>query len=88
MGCSNPHPHGQIWASSSIPVELSKETEQQEKYFQNHHQTLLSAYLDIELQKQERIVLENEHFVALHLVPISSSVTLRARSHEPSASEL
>ena len=65
MGCSNPHPHGQIWASSSIPVELSKETEQQEKYFAQHLQTLLSAYLEIELQKQDRIVVENEHFVAL-----------------------
>lgn len=65
MGCSNPHPHGQIWASSSVPTELLKETEQQEKYFQQHQQTLLSAYLDIELQQQERIVIENEHFVAL-----------------------
>ncbi len=65
MGCSNPHPHGQIWASSSIPVELAKETIQQEKYFQEHHQTLLSAYVQIELEKQERIVLENEHFVVL-----------------------
>ena len=29
MGCSNPHPHGQIWASSSLPLEISKETTQQ-----------------------------------------------------------
>lgn len=65
MGCSNPHPHGQIWASSSIPVELSKETLQQQKYYEQHGRSLLSAYLDIELQKQERIVIENEHFVAL-----------------------
>ncbi len=65
MGCSNPHPHGQIWASSSIPLELSKETEQQKKYFVQHKKSLLSAYLDIELQKQERIIVENEHFVAL-----------------------
>jgi len=65
MGCSNPHPHGQIWASSSVPLELSKETEQQKKYFQLHGRSLLLDYIKIELEKNERIVLENEHFVAL-----------------------
>ena len=65
MGCSNPHPHGQIWASSSLPLELAKETTQQKKYYEEHGKSLLSAYLDLELQKQERIVVENEHFVAL-----------------------
>lgn len=65
MGCSNPHPHGQIWASSSVPLELTKETTQQKKYFEQHGKSLLSAYLDVELQKKERIVVENEHFVAL-----------------------
>jgi UDPglucose--hexose-1-phosphate uridylyltransferase len=65
MGCSNPHPHGQIWASSSIPVELSKETEQQSIYYSKNNESLLLAYLKLELEKQERIVLENDHFVAL-----------------------
>lgn len=65
MGCSNPHPHGQIWSSSSVPLELSKETSQQKKYFDAHGKSLLSAYVDLELIKKERIVLENEHFVAL-----------------------
>jgi UDPglucose--hexose-1-phosphate uridylyltransferase len=65
MGCSNPHPHGQIWASSSIPLELAKETTQQKMYFEKHNKSLLSNYLDLELKRKERIVLENEHFVAL-----------------------
>lgn len=65
MGCSNPHPHGQIWASSDIPVELMKETNQQEAYFKQHGKSLLSAYLDIELVQRERIIVENDHFVAL-----------------------
>ncbi len=65
MGCSNPHPHGQIWASSSVPLELSKETLQQKNYFDKHQKSLLSAYINLELKKQERIVLENEGFVAL-----------------------
>lgn len=65
MGCSNPHPHGQIWSSSSIPLEIAKETNQQEKYFEQNGSSLLSDYLALELQKQERIVLDNEHFTAL-----------------------
>lgn len=65
MGCSNPHPHGQIWAQSSLPVEIQKEDVQFNRYFQTKGQSLLSAYLDIELQKGERIVVNNTHFVAL-----------------------
>ncbi len=65
MGCSNPHPHGQIWASSSIPVELSKESKQQQLYFSEYKKSLLGEYLKTELQLQERVVAENEHFAAL-----------------------
>ena len=65
MGCSNPHPHGQIWASLNIPVELEKEWQQQLNYFNEHGHTLLGNYLKLELQKNERIVFENDHFVAL-----------------------
>ncbi|MEJ8819184.1 UDP-glucose--hexose-1-phosphate uridylyltransferase [Lacibacter sp. H407] len=65
MGCSNPHPHGQIWASSSLPLELSKETTQQKNYYEQHRKSLLSAYLELELQQKERLVVENAHFVAL-----------------------
>lgn len=65
MGCSNPHPHGQIWASQNIPVEISKELFQQKKYYEQHGRSLLSDYLKLELEKQERIIIENEYFVAL-----------------------
>lgn len=65
MGCSNPHPHGQIWAQESIPDEPLKELVQQREYYRNHGRTLLSDYLDIELEKGERIVLQNESFVVL-----------------------
>ena len=65
MGCSNPHPHGQIWAQRTVPGEPAKEGVQQLAYFQAHGRTLLSDYLAIELEKQERVVLENEHFVVL-----------------------
>lgn len=65
MGCSNPHPHGQIWASTSIPMELTKESDQQKKYYEQHGRTLLTDYVKLEQQKQERIVLENDSFAAI-----------------------
>jgi UDPglucose--hexose-1-phosphate uridylyltransferase len=65
MGCSNPHPHGQIWAQSSIPVEPEKETVQQLIYLLENKESLLSAYLKEELKSGERTIAENEHFIAL-----------------------
>lgn len=65
MGCSNPHPHGQIWAQESIPEEPLKELATQQAYFAEHGRTLLGDYLDLELAKGERVVTENAHFVVL-----------------------
>ncbi len=65
MGCSNPHPHGQIWAENSIPVEPSKETAQMSNYLQKNNSCLLCDYLKIEVEKKQRIVTENEDFVVL-----------------------
>ena len=65
MGCSNPHPHGQIWSSSSVPTEVAKESKTQKEYFEKHGTTLLDDYLKAELVKKDRILVENEHFVAL-----------------------
>ena len=65
MGCSNPHPHGQIWASSNVPVEIQKESIQQKNYFQIHKKTLLEDYIKIELSENERIVIENDSFLVV-----------------------
>ena len=65
MGCSNPHPHGQIWAQESIPVEPAKELEKQASYYQKVGRSLLSDYLELELSLRERVVIENRDFVAL-----------------------
>lgn len=65
MGCSNPHPHGQIWAQSSVPVEVEKEVIQQKKYYEENNRSLLEDYLETELQEKKRIVVENVDFVAL-----------------------
>lgn len=65
MGCSNPHPHGQIWASSFIPEEISKEYSRQLEYLKKHGTPLLLDYMNAELRKQKRIIFETEFFVAL-----------------------
>jgi UDPglucose--hexose-1-phosphate uridylyltransferase len=65
MGCSNPHPHGQIWAQSSLPLEAAREGETQHDYFARHRRTLLSDYVARELQINDRIVLANDSFVAV-----------------------
>lgn len=65
MGCSNPHPHGQIWAQSEVPGEPAKEGKHQGDYFQRFQASLLKDYVALELKEQERIVMENEHFVVV-----------------------
>jgi UDPglucose--hexose-1-phosphate uridylyltransferase len=65
MGASNPHPHGQIWATASLPVEPAKELAQQRAYYGAHGRSLLLDYLELELRERERIVCANERFVAL-----------------------
>jgi UDPglucose--hexose-1-phosphate uridylyltransferase len=65
MGCSNPHPHGQIWASDSLPNEPAKEERQQAEYFQQYGSPLLVDYVQRDLEQQQRIVVEDEHWVAV-----------------------
>jgi len=65
MGCSNPHPHGQIWAQSSLPTQVERTQINLRKYYKEHQRSLLKDYLDEELKKKERIVCENKHFVVL-----------------------
>jgi UDPglucose--hexose-1-phosphate uridylyltransferase len=65
MGASNPHPHGQIWATSSVPHELAIEVERQAAWFDKHGTPLLIDYLERELADGTRILCANSHFVAL-----------------------
>ncbi len=65
MGCSNPHPHGQIWATRHLPNELEKETHRQTEYLLKHGRPLLVDYLALEIERGERIVFMNAHFVVL-----------------------
>ncbi len=65
MGCSNPHPHCQIWASSLVPDLVARESRMQTEYRKSHGSCLLCDYLALERAKGERIITENEHFCAL-----------------------
>lgn len=65
MGCSNPHPHGQIWAQSSIPGEAAKKCREQLSHWNTTGKSLLLQYLEEEIEARERVVCENEDFVAL-----------------------
>ena len=65
MGCSNPHPHGQIWANSFLPNEVAREDVAQRNYYEKHGSVLLVDYVQKELEKKERIVVETEHWIAV-----------------------
>lgn len=65
MGCSNPHPHGQIWASDSLPNEAAKEDRQQAAYWHAHGRPLLSDYLAAEVARAERVVTANDDWVVV-----------------------
>jgi UDPglucose--hexose-1-phosphate uridylyltransferase len=65
MGCSNPHPHGQVWASDFLPNEPSKEDRQQLAYLHEEGSILLMDYLKLELEQEIRIVAQNHDWAAL-----------------------
>lgn len=65
MGASNPHPHGQIWATEHVPNESAKEGRQQEAWSQEKGTCLLCEYARLEMRKGERVVCHNEGFLAV-----------------------
>jgi UDPglucose--hexose-1-phosphate uridylyltransferase len=65
MGSSNPHPHGQIWASHRVPMLPALEDQHQAAYYAEHHTPLLVDYLVAELAAGERIVAENAYWVVV-----------------------
>ncbi|CAH4037381.1 probable galactose-1-phosphate uridylyltransferase [Pieris brassicae] len=65
MGCSNPHPHCQIWASSFLPNEPAVKDRSQKQYFEKYGRPMLVDYVEQELIKKERIVLRNLEWVVV-----------------------
>ena len=65
MGCSNPHPHGQIWANSFLPNEVAREDNAQKNYWKKHRSLMLLDYAKRELALQQRIVVDTEYWLAV-----------------------
>ena len=66
MGCSNPHPHGQIWATDHVPLLPARKLASQRRYWETHgRRDLLGDYLSREIDDGARIVCENDAWVAL-----------------------
>lgn len=65
MGCSNPHPHGQVWANNFLPVEVEKAARQQKQYYDKHHSSLLLDYALRESADGTRTVVENNDWIAV-----------------------
>lgn len=90
MGASNPHPHGQVWASSFLPTLPAREDEHQRSYYGAHHRPLLVDYLEQELTAGERLIAANDEWVAL--VPYWATWPFEAmllpRRHFPRLSDL
>lgn len=65
MGCSNPHPHGQIWAQHTLPTEIEKETIQFRKHLSKTGTSLLADYWRLEEKEKTRVIINNEHFIVV-----------------------
>lgn len=65
MGCSNLHPHGQVWAQESIPTETLRKQHHQKEYYMRNNSSLLLNYIEQELKIGTRIICQNNSFVAL-----------------------
>ena len=65
MGCSNPHPHGQVWAGQALPNQPAREDDCQRAYLAAHGEPLLVAYARLETNEQVRLVVENESWVCV-----------------------
>lgn len=65
MGCSNPHPHGQIWANSFLPNEAEREDRLQRTYLEQQGSPMLVDYVQRELAEGSRTVVETEHWLAV-----------------------
>ncbi|MBN2528207.1 MAG: UDP-glucose--hexose-1-phosphate uridylyltransferase [Deltaproteobacteria bacterium] len=65
MGCSNPHPHGQIWAGSALPNIPARENTHQLHHWQSHRSVMLVEYAQLESMLETRVVVQNEHWLTV-----------------------
>lgn len=90
MGASNPHPHGQIWADERLPNEVEKELQAQREHLESDGGCLLCRYVEVELASAERVVCENEGFVAVvpHWAVWPFETLILAKGHQGALTDL
>lgn len=64
MGASSSHPHGQVWASTSLPTHASAEDLHQAEYFDVNRSNLLVDYASAEIREASRVIVENDRWLA------------------------
>lgn len=65
MGASNPHPHGQLWASRVLPEEPETEDRTQREHHARERRALLEEYAAMESERADRVVVENDDWVVV-----------------------
>lgn len=65
MGCSNPHPHCQIWSCSFLPNEAAIKERNLRNYYEKNGRAMLDDYVEKELVRRERIVIENPDWLVV-----------------------
>ncbi len=65
MGCSNPHPHGQVWAQRHLPTLASKKQQHFSEYFSKYGSSMLADYVRREVESDERVVCKNDDWVVV-----------------------
>jgi UDPglucose--hexose-1-phosphate uridylyltransferase len=90
IGVSNPHPHGQIYATGFIPKILMQEVRSSSQYFNENKTCLFCEILKIEKQKGTRIIIENESFTAFvpYFARYSYEVNIFSKRHFPKIDEM
>jgi UDPglucose--hexose-1-phosphate uridylyltransferase len=64
-GCSNPHPHCQIWSTNFLPNEIRFKNQTQKSFYEKHNKVMLVEYVQREMNLKKRIVVENENWIVL-----------------------
>lgn len=65
MGCSSPHPHGQIWATDYVPAEPAREDVTQANWFAEKQTSMLLSYAEAEAADGARTVTRNDDWIAV-----------------------
>lgn len=65
MGCSNPHPHGQVWAQQHLPSLAEKKLQRLKQYYKTHQRSFLLDYQQQEIDAGERVVCSNADWLVV-----------------------